>query len=278
MTEPLRTRVDGPRLTVTLSRPEVHNAFNEDLNQALDQAFRQAAADSDLRYIVLAGDGPSFCAGADLDWMRRMARASAGENRADAARLAAMLEAIAMCPKPVIARVHGAAIGGGVGLVAACDVAVGAPGAVFGFGEVRLGIAPSVIFPFLLRKVARHHLLWAALTGERLPAQRAVEMGLINEVADDLDAVIDRWAAAFLAAGPVALAAVKDLFNTVPRLDPQAAREFTVDLIARLRAGPEAQEGMRAFLEKRRPEWYRAPDTASPDTGSPDTGRHGAGR
>jgi methylglutaconyl-CoA hydratase len=258
---------------VTLSRPEVHNAFNEDLIQALDQTFRQAAAESDLRYVVLAGDGPSFCAGADLDWMRRMARASAEENRADAGRLAGMFEAIATCPKPVVACVHGAAIGGGVGLVASCDVAVAAPRAVFGFGEVRLGIAPSVIFPFLLRKVPRHHLLWAALTGERLPAARALEMGLINEVADDLDAVVDRWAAAFLAAGPCALAAVKNLFNTVPHLDPQAAREFTVDMIARLRAGPEAQEGMRAFLEKRRPGWSLAPDT-----GSPDAGRHGTGR
>jgi methylglutaconyl-CoA hydratase len=192
--------------------------------------------------------------------MRRMAAASPEENRADAARLAAMFEAIAACPKPIVARVHGAAMGGGVGLVAACDLAVATPDSVFGFSEVRLGLAPSVIFPYLLRKSVRHHLLQAALTGERCSAQRAQEMGLVNEVAEDLDAVIDRWAEAFLAAGPEALAAVKNLFNTIPHQEPQAARAFTVDLIASLRAGREAQEGIRAFLEKRRPDWFRAPD------------------
>jgi methylglutaconyl-CoA hydratase len=254
MGDVLRVRREGPREVITLARPEVHNALNEELIGALDAAF-QEAADSDARLVVLAADGASFCAGADLAWMQRAAQLTPEENRADAARLAAMIRSIAGCPKPVIARVQGAALGGGVGLVAACDLAVAAPQATFGLSEVRLGLAPSVIFPFLLRKIARHHLLEAALTGDRFPAARALQMGLVNEVSSDLDAVIDRWAASLLAAGPDALAAVKALFAAVPQLPPEAARAFTADLIARLRAGEEAREGIRAFLERRAPSW-----------------------
>ncbi|MGQ0571395.1 MAG: enoyl-CoA hydratase-related protein [Armatimonadota bacterium] len=255
MAAPIRTHVDAARLTILLSRPEVHNAFDEAMIEALDDAFRGIAGRDNVRYVVLAGEGASFCAGADVGWMRRMAGASPDENRADARRLADMLESVATCPKPVIARVHGAALGGGVGLVAACDLAVAVPGASFRLSEVRLGLTPAVIFPLLLRKVTRHEVLWAALTGERFSAARARDMGLVHEVAGDLDTAIDRWAQALLAGGPHALAAVKELFNKVPQLSWESAREMTVDLIARLRAGSEAREGMQAFFERRRPDW-----------------------
>jgi methylglutaconyl-CoA hydratase len=251
----LRLQTDGPRANVTLCRPEVHNALNAALLDAIAAAFREVATRHDVRYVVLTGDGPSFCAGADVHWMRASLHASVEENRADAARLIAALGAITTCPKPVIAQVDGAALGGGVGLVAACDLAVAVPAAVFGLTEVRLGLVPAMIFPFLLQKVAPHHLRWAALTGDRFPAQRALEMGLVNEVADDVAAVIDRWADSLLAAGPHAAAGVKELFRAIPHLSPDAARSYAIELSAGVRAGQEAQEGMLAFLERRKPSW-----------------------
>lgn len=252
---PVRVTQEGARATVTLARPEVHNALDPLLLGALMEAFRTTAEHPDVRVVVLAADGPSFCAGADLRWMRAALGASLEENRRDAAQLADLLEAIVTSPKPVIARVHGAVLGGGMGLVAACDLAVATPDATFGLPEVRLGLVPAMIFPFLLRKVAPAELLWAALTGSRFPAERAHRMGLVNAVAADPDAVVDEWCEALCAAGPQALAAVKELFRAVPHLGPKEARHFTVDLIARIRTGEEAQEGMRAFLEKRQPSW-----------------------
>jgi methylglutaconyl-CoA hydratase len=255
----LHVDVHGPRLSITLSRPDVRNALSADLIDALAATFREAGQRSGVRYVVLSGEGPSFCAGADLHWMRSMVDASLEENRRDAARLAEMLDAVVQCPRPVIARVHGAVLGGGVGLVAACDLAVAEPGAVFGLTEVRLGLVPAMIFPFLLRKLSRPHLLWAALTGDRFPAHRALEMGLVNAVSEDSDGVVAGWARDLEAGGPEALAQVKRLFNEVPPLGPKEVREFTVDLIARVRGGLEGQEGMRAFLEKRKPSWNQTP-------------------
>jgi methylglutaconyl-CoA hydratase len=184
-----------------------------------------------------------------------MAGRPLSENRAQAGRLAETLEVMVTCEKPIIGRVHGATLAGGMGLLAACDLAVAHPRALFGLTEVRVGVAPAMIFPFMLRKVARHHLLWAALTGDRFPAQRALDMGLINDVAEDLDAVIDRWAESLLAAGPQALAAVKRLFFRSPQLTWDEVKAFTVDLIVHGCMSPEGQEGMLAFLEKRRPSW-----------------------
>jgi methylglutaconyl-CoA hydratase len=253
----LRLQVDGPRLTITLARPEVHNALNAELIEAVGRAVREAAALPDVRYVVLAGEGRSFCAGGDLAFMREMAGRPLGVNRTEAGRLFETLEAMVTCPKPIMARVHGAALAGGVGLVAAADLAVAHPDARFGLTEVRLGVVPAMIFPFMLRKIARHHLLWAALTGERFPAARALAMGLVNEVAEDLDGVITGWAAALLAGGPEALAGVKVLFQRVPQLPWDEARALTVDLIVRSCMGVEGQEGMLAFLEKRRPPWTR---------------------
>ncbi len=255
MAELVRLTVSGPRADVTLCRPDVHNALNGELLDALATSLRDVAGRLDVRYAVLSGDGPSFCAGADLHWMRASLSASLEENRADAARLVGALTAITTCPKPVIARVHGAALGGGVGLVAACDLVAATPTAVFGLAEVRLGLVPAMIFPFLLGRVALHHLRWAALTGDRFPAPRAMEMGLVNEVADDPETIISRWAESLLAAGPQALAGVKEVFNLFSFLPPDALRAQAITVGAKVRAGPEAQEGMRAFLERRKPSW-----------------------
>lgn len=255
MAELVRLTIDGSRADVTLCRPDVHNALNGELLDALTAVVTVVAARRDTRYVVLSGDGPSFCAGADLHWMRASLKASLDENRADAARLVGALTAITICPKPIIARVHGAALGGGVGLVAACDLVAATPTATFGLAEVRLGLVPAMIFPFLLRRVALHHLRWAALTGDRFPAPHALEIGLVNEVAEDPETVIGRWAESLQAAGPQALAGVKEVFNMFPYLPPDALRAQAINVGAKVRAGPEAQEGMRAFLEQRKPSW-----------------------
>lgn len=255
MADVLRVQMRDGRLDVVLNRPQVHNALNPDLLAALVEAFRQAALREDVRYVVVSGEGASFCAGADLEWMRQAAAASFEENQQDASRVFAALEAVAHCPKPVVARVHGPALGGGVGLVAACDLAVATPAATFGLTEVRLGLVPAMILPFLLRKVHRSALPWAILTGSRFPAARALEMGLVHAVSDDPDQVVQEWGAAFLAAGPQALAEAKRLLRTLPHLPWDQAREEAVRAIAAARVSPEGQEGMRAFLERRRPAW-----------------------
>lgn len=233
----------------------MHNALDAGLVAGLIRAFHEAAACEQARYVVLDGEGPSFCAGADLNWMRESSAATPGENRADASLLASALEAIACCPKPVIARVHGACLGGGVGVVAACDLAVATRDAVFGLSEVRLGLVPATIFPYLVRKVPPHQLLYAALTGERFNATFARDLGLIHVLADDPDEVVERWAALLLSGGPQALAQVKELFRLVPGMSWEEARQYTVEVIAKVRAGPEAREGMAAFLQKRKPSW-----------------------
>lgn len=264
-------RGGGGRLTLRLNRPELRNALNDELIDALSAAISGAAADGETRVIVLAGEGKSFCAGADLNWMRKQVTSSLEENKRDAKRLVAMLDAITESPLPVIARVQGAALGGGMGLVAACDLVVAEPTAKFGLTEVRLGLAPAMIFPYLLRKVLRHELLALALSGERFDARRGQAIGLVTEVAEDLDAAVDRWVATLALGGPQALAKVKQLFNLVPTLEREAAVDFTVEAIAELRRGPEGQEGMAAFLQKRPASWVPvAADDAEPKEGKGD--------
>ena len=204
---------------------------------------------------VLAGAGAGFCAGADLTWMREMAAYTHDENVADALRLVAMLEAVEGCAVPVVARVHGAALGGGVGLVAACDVAVAAADALFAFSEARLGIAPAVVAPFVLRKIGPGHARALFVTAERFDAARAERIGLVHHVAaaTHLDAAVQEVVSAVTACGPAALSACKRLVADVPGMSREAARVYTAEMIATLRASPEGQEGMRAFLEKRPP-------------------------
>lgn len=251
----LRVEARGNRLDVVLDRPQVHNALNPELLQALVEAFREAAGRQEVRYVVLSAEGPSFCAGADLAWMRQAATNSFEENQQDASRVFTALQAVADCPKPVVARVHGTTLGGGVGLVAACDLAVATPNATFGLSEVRLGLVPAMILPFLLRKVHPSALSWAVLTGSRFSAAQALEMGLVHAVSEDPDPVVSQWAEALLQAGPQALAEAKRLLHLLPSLPWDQAREEAVRTIAAVRVGPEAQEGMRAFLERRKPAW-----------------------
>ncbi len=249
----------GPILHVTLNRPDVRNAFNPPMIAELTAVFSQVEAGGDVRAVVLSGAGESFCAGADLSWMRDMAAYTREENVADAVRLAEMLEAVEGCDVPVVARVHGAALGGGAGLVAACDVVVAVSDTIFGFTEARLGIAPAVIAPFVLRKIGPGHARALFVTGERFNAGRAERIGLVHRLADraGLDVAIDVALESILSCGPAAVRACKELVAEVPGLSREAARAYTVETIATLRASPEGQEGMRAFLEKRKPSFVR---------------------
>jgi methylglutaconyl-CoA hydratase len=241
----LRSERDGPVLRVTLARPERRNAFDAELIADLTEAFADVG---DARAVVLAGEGPSFCAGADVEWQRSSIDLSFDENVEDALRLYRMCETIDRCPAPVVARVHGYALGGGSGLVACADVAVAAPDATFGFSEVKLGIIAAVISPFVLSRIGAHARRYF-LTGERFDAQTALRIGLVEEVAEDLDATVDRVLAELLTSGPNAVREAKQLIRERP--DGEGAARIA----ARLRAGAEGQEGLRAFLERRTPSW-----------------------
>jgi methylglutaconyl-CoA hydratase len=244
----LRVKRDGHLLRVTLARPERRNAFDAALISELTQAFTDVG---DARAVILAGDGPSFCAGADVDWQRSAVDLSYEENVEDAMRLYAMLEAIDRCPAPVLARVQGYALGGGSGLVACCDVAIAGDDAVFGFSEVKLGIIPAVISPFVVPRIGVGAARRYFLTGERFGADVALRVGLVHEVAGDLDAAVHRVVAEFLSAGPQAAREAKRLLRELP------TGEATAHVAARLRASSEGQDGLRAFLERRKPEWSR---------------------
>ena len=248
----LRIERDGPRLRVTLARPEQRNAFDAALIAELTEAFADVG---DTRAVVLAGDGPSFCAGADVDWQRAAIDLSYDENVEDAMRLYRMMEAIDGCPAPVVGRVQGYALGGGSGLVACCDVAIAAPDAVFGFPEVKLGIVPAVITPFVLPRIgaaARRYFL----TGERFGAEAALRIGLVQEVADDLDGAVERVVAELLTSGPQAAREAKKLV----REHGTRSVEETAHIAARRRTSDEGQDGLRAFLERRPPGWLPAAD------------------
>jgi len=244
-------------VSVALARPEVRNAFDDVLIGEAAALFSGLAADASARAVVLSGRGKSFCAGADLNWMARMVSYGVEENRRDAAALAAMLRAIDECPKPVIGRVHGAALGGGAGLAAACDVVVAAEGTLFGTTEVRLGIVPAVISPYVVRKLGESRAREWFLTGERWDAQEARRAGLVHRVVPeaDLDTAVESVVAAILQGGPEALAEAKRLARAAGELPLDAAIPMTIESIAARRVSPEGQEGMRAFLEKRKPGW-----------------------
>jgi methylglutaconyl-CoA hydratase len=242
----LRVERDGPLLRVAIARPERRNAFDAALIDELATAFADVG---DARAVVLSGDGPSFSAGADVEWMRSSVDLSFEENVADALRLRAMLDAIDRCPAPVVARVQGHALGGGCGLLACCDVVVAAPDAQFAFSEVKLGIVPAVISPFALAKIGTSAARRYFVTGERFGADVALRIGLIHEVANDLDAAVAAIVGELLSAGPEAARSAKELARA-----PLAAEE-TAKRIAARRTSAEGQDGLRAFLEKRAPGW-----------------------
>jgi methylglutaconyl-CoA hydratase len=256
----VRVERDGSIARVSLSRPDVRNAFNADLIGDLHAAFSQLNGEppSTLRAVVLAGDGPAFCAGADVTWMRASLALSLEENEADAGRMADMLEAIEACPVPVVARVHGAALGGGMGLCAVADVVLAASDTAFGFTETKLGILPAVISPFVLRRIGEGQARALFPTGERFDARRAQQIGLVHEVLADiaaLDARVAAVAADLLAVGPTAARAAKAVIRDQRTLDAGEVRALTVAAIARQRVSPEGQDGLTAFLEKRAPSW-----------------------
>ena len=252
---------DGPVSTVALSRPDVHNALNAALIEEIERCFGELSEDESIRVVVLTGEGRSFSAGADIGYMRETAGFSYEENVEDARRLARMYRAIDYCPRPVVAKVRGAAIGGGAGLVSAADIAVAEEGTRFGFSEVRLGIAPATIAPFVVRKIGYSHARAFFLTGERFDASRAREIGLVHEVVpeSELDAAVDGVVASLAQGGPFAQRVIKQLLRQIEATEPMEALGIMTGLIAELRVGEEGQEGLGAFLEKREPSWRENP-------------------
>ena len=242
----LRIERDGDLLRLTLARPETRNAFDADLIAELSEAFVDVGK---ARAVLLAGDGPSFCAGADVEWMRASVELDFDANVADANALRGMLEAIDRCPAPVVARIQGHALGGGAGLVACSDIAIAERKAVFAFSEVKLGIVPAVISPFALAKIGPSWARRYFVTGERFDAETALRIGLVHEVAADLDEAVERVLAELRSAGPRAARHAKRLVLDRPD-GPETARR-----IAERRTSAEGQEGLRAFLERRSPDW-----------------------
>ena len=253
----LLTERDGAVLRMTLNRPEVRNAFDEEVIAALSAAAREAAHDPTLRAILLAGNGKAFCAGADLAWMSKAIAYNREENRRDAEDLARMLETLNTVPVPVVARVQGAALGGGVGLVAVCDIVVAADDATFGFSEVKLGIIPAVISPYVVNKIGQSAARELFLTGARFSARRARRIGLVHEIvrASELDDAVEAYLRELSSSGPEAVAAAKALIREVHGQAPGEVVGLTTTRIAELRVSAEGQEGMRAFLEKRKASW-----------------------
>ncbi len=243
--------------TITLRRPEVHNAFNAHLIQDLTSAFTALASDEQLHGVVLAAEGQSFSAGADIQMMKEAASFGEEENRQDALRLADLLHIIYTFPCPVVARVHGAAIGGGVGLVAACDIAIASENARFGFSEVKLGLAPAVISPYVVRKISETHTRALFVTGKRFGATHAQTIGLVHLVIspERLDETLQNVLQELESSAPQAIRSCKALSLAIGKMDDEQARTYTSELIARLRASEEGQEGLSAFLEKRQPRW-----------------------
>jgi methylglutaconyl-CoA hydratase len=266
MSDALRVERHGPGdciARVVLNRPDVHNAFNADLIGQLRATFQALAreAPTALRAVVLAGEGASFCAGADVTWMRASLALSREDNEQDAMVLAEMLDAIDRCPVPVVARVHGAALGGGMGLCAVSDIVIAESGARFGFTETRLGILPAVISPFVIAKIGETHARALFPGGRRFDAGRALRIGLVHEVVEGSEALDEAVRMAvddILAAGPTATRAAKSIVREVRGLPHESTRWHTARAIARQRTGAEGQEGLRAFLEKRPPAWQES--------------------
>jgi methylglutaconyl-CoA hydratase len=257
----LQIEHNGPVSTVWMNRPELHNAMNETLIAELTRAFTELNEDPATRVIVLAGRGKSFSAGADLDWMRRAAGYTEAQNREDAERLATMLKTIYRSKKPTIARIHGAAIAGGTGLTTVCDVTIAVPEAKFGLSEVRLGLIPATIGPYVVDAIGWRHARRYFLTAERIDAETALRIDLVHELvpAEQLDARVAEVAAELAKGGPKALAAAKDLLAVLHQGSPydDALLSDTAGRIAAIRAGDEAREGLAAFFDKRSPSWIQ---------------------
>lgn len=247
--------------TITFNRPDLHNAIDESVIAQFNEGLRRVAADPAARVVVIAGNGKSFCAGADLNWMKRTAAYSEEQNYRDALEFTEILSLLDTMPKPTIARVHGPAYGGGVGIVSCCDIAVGTPEAAFSFSEVRLGLIPAMISPYVVAVIGERYARRYMLTAERIEAAEALKIGLLHEVVDagQLDAKIGAIVEQCLRGGPASIARSKELIAAVAHgaID-QAKRDYTARMIAATRASAEGKEGIGAFLEKRRPAWTAA--------------------
>ncbi len=249
-----------PCARLSFNRPEVHNAFNAVMIKELHRALDEVRCRQDLRVLVVTGEGKSFCAGADLNWMREIIAYSFEQNLEEARELAEVMNQLNRLPLPTIARINGATIGGGNGFHCACDIAIASEEAIFSLSEVKIGLIPAVISPYVIRRIGESRARQYFLTGERIPARRAEEVGLVHKVvpAAELDRAVDETVALLLSSGPEAIAHSKELIQKVPAMSLEEAKEYTARVIAELRVSPEGQEGMAAFLEKRKPKWAKA--------------------
>jgi methylglutaconyl-CoA hydratase len=259
MADPVVVAVEGSIARVKLNRPEVRNALDGAAIAALAGIFMRLGRDSSLRAVVLGGEGPIFCGGADIKYMRAALDLSERENFEDALRLSDLFAAIDDCPCPTLAKVQGAALGGGAGLIAVCDIVLAEEDAIFGFTESKLGIVPAVISPFVVRKIGAGHARALFPAAERFSAERAQRIGLVHEVVPpgQLEALAQGKLRELLTSGPTAARLAKEIARTVGAKSPQEARQWTAERIASQRVSEEGQEGLRAFLDKRRPAWQK---------------------
>jgi methylglutaconyl-CoA hydratase len=250
---------EGRVARILFNRPEVHNAFNSALIREVDDAVERAGQNENIRVVVFSGTGKSFCAGADLNWMREIIHFSFDQNLQESLEIAEVMHKIYTLAKPTIARVNGAAIGGGNGFLSACDIVVASEEAIFGLSEVKLGLVPAAISPYVILRIGEGRAREYFLTGERISAQRAYEIGLANRVvpAEKLDEAVNAIISSLLSSGPQALASCKELIQNAARMTFDEAKEYTARMIAQLRISAEGQEGMAAFLEKRKPNWVK---------------------
>ncbi|MBU0983363.1 MAG: enoyl-CoA hydratase/isomerase family protein [candidate division Zixibacteria bacterium] len=248
---------DGRVGRVSFCRPEIHNAFNGTVIKEMTHLFGMIEQDDDIRVVVLTGKGKSFCAGADLNWMREVINQSFEENLAESNALADLFYQIYTLKRPVVGAINGAAIGGGTGFVAVCDIAVAAQSAKFSFSEVKIGVVPACIGPYVIKKMGEGKARELFITGERMTADRALQVGLVNRVVADsmLESDVEHLVESILTSGPEAVATAKRLVSEVPGQTPEQFKPYTAEMIARLRISDEGQEGMDAFLNKRKPRW-----------------------
>jgi methylglutaconyl-CoA hydratase len=253
------TEKNGKIFRISLNRPDVHNAFNNELIEDLYDIFQKLKDDNDTRIIIITGMGKSFCAGADLNWMKSVLNYSYEQNYAESLKLTQLLYLIFTHPKPVIASVNGTAIGGGVGLISACDLAIASDEAKFGLSEVRLGLVPAAISPFVISRIGEPKARELFITGERINAVMAKEIGLLNYIAplSEIDNVVKEKTDLILQNGPQAVKEAKELVFNISRMNFVGVQEYTAKIISDLRLSPEGQEGMNAFLEKRQPDWIK---------------------
>ncbi len=248
---------EGQIARVVLNRPKIHNAFDSTMIRELDDAFEKIQKETTVRVVILTGKGKSFCAGADINWLREIIDYSFEQNLKESLELAELIHKIYMLPKPSIAMVNGTAIGGGNGFLSACDIAVASKEAIFGLSEVKIGLVPAAISPYVIRRIGESKAREFFLTGRRISAGEALEIGLINDVVPDekLEGKVKEIAELLLSSGPEAIASCKKLIQNVPKMSFEDAKEYTARMIANLRISEEGQEGMKAFLEKRKPAW-----------------------